>query len=232
MSRFFKYVDRCPDIPDSLPDHIMEGESEAELEFEALLISDNSTEIINAPVEIITVSSSEDELEDVDECTPGLAASEVSESPGDEGGEDLDGAAEDLDEAVEGLDTGEPEKRKVPLEDDNPIPQDIPVLEGAAEEEDEFTRMWSSLGLQPDRGQVNLVKENWQKIKGRIEVIWQDLRLVIIDAFRNHGRMVTCEEERLLKEELAIVTNMSLIMEQRMELLQLCAMRVEFGPEY
>ena len=60
MSRFFKYVDRCLDIPDSLPDHIMEGESEAELEFEALFISDNSMEIINAPIEIITVSSSED----------------------------------------------------------------------------------------------------------------------------------------------------------------------------
>ena len=78
MSRFFKYVDQCPDIPDSLPDHIMEGDSEAELEFETLLISDKSTEIINAPVEIITVSSSEDELEDTDACTPGLAASEVS----------------------------------------------------------------------------------------------------------------------------------------------------------
>ena len=135
-----------------------------------------------------------------------------------------------MDEAVGGLDTVEPEKRKVPLEDDNPIPQDIPVLEEAAEEEDEFTMMWSRLGLQPDKGQVNLVKENWQRIKGRIEIIWQDLRLVIIDAFRNHGKMVNCEEERLLKEELAIVTNMSLVMEQRMELLQLVAMRTEFGP--
>ena len=110
MSRFFKYVDQCPDIPDSLPDHIMEGDSEAELEFEALLISDNSKEIINAPIEIITVSSSEDELEDVDERTPRLASSEVSESSGDEGGEDLDGAADDLEEAVEGLDEGELEK--------------------------------------------------------------------------------------------------------------------------
>ena len=232
MSRFFKYVDRCPDIPGSLPDHIMEGDSEAELEFEALLISDNSTEIINAPVEIITVSSSEDELEDVDECIPDLAASEVSESSGDEGEEDLDGAAEDLDEAVGGQDTVEPEKSKVPLEDDKPIPQNIPVLEEAAEEEDEFTRMWSSLGLQPDKGQVNIVKENWKKIKGRIELIWQDLRQVIIDAFKEQGRMTYNEEEHQLKEELALVTNMSLIMEQRMELLQLFAMRVEFGSEY
>ena len=70
MSRFFKYVDQCPDIPDSLPDNIMEGDSDADLEFEALLISDNSKEIINAPVEIIIVSSSEDELEDADDCTP------------------------------------------------------------------------------------------------------------------------------------------------------------------
>ena len=250
MSRFFKYVDQCPDIPGSLPDHIMEGDSEAELEFETLLISDNSTEIINAPVEIITVSSSEDELEDVDECIPGLAASEVTESSGDEGeddldgvaedldgtvggrDEDLDGTAEDLDEAVGGRDTVEPEKSKVPLEDDKPIPQNIPVLEEAVEEEDEFTRMWSSLGLQPDRGQVNLVKENWKKIKGRIELIWQDLRQVIIDAFKEQGRMTYSEEEHQLKEELALVTNMSLIMEQRMELLQLFAMRVEFGPEY
>ena len=92
--------------------------------------------------------------------------------------------------------------------------------------------MFGRLGLQPDKGQVNLVKENWQKIKGRIEVIWQDLRLVIIDAFRNHGKMVYSEEEHHLKQELALVTNMSLIMEQRLELLQLFAMRVEFGSEY
>ena len=243
-------MDQCPNIPDSLPDHIMEGDSESELEFETLLISDNSTEIINAPIEIITVPSSEDELEDADECIPSLAASEVTESSGDEGeddldgvaedldgtvggrDEDLDGTAEDLDEAVGGRDTVEPERSKVPLEDDKPIPQNIPVLEEAVEEEDEFTKMWSSLGLQPDRGQVNLVKENWKKIKGRIELIWQDLRQVIIDAFKEQGRMTYSEEEHQLKEELALVTNMSLIMEQRMELLQLFAMRVEFGPEY
>ena len=92
--------------------------------------------------------------------------------------------------------------------------------------------MWGRLGLQPDKGQVNLVKENWQKIKSRIKVIWQDLHLVIIDAFRNHEKMVYSEEEHHLKEELALVTNMSLIMEQRLELLQLFAMRVEFGSEY
>ena len=61
-------------------------------------------------------------------------------------------------------------------------------FEDAAADEDEFTMMWGKLGLQPNKGQVNLVKENWQKIKGRIKVIWQELRLVIIDTFRNHAR--------------------------------------------
>ena len=64
------------------------------------------------------------------------------------------------------------------------------------------------------------------------KVIWQDLRLVIIDALRNHGKMVYSKEEHHLKQELALVTNMSLIMEQRLKLLQLFAMRVEFGSEY
>ena len=44
---------------------------------------------------------------------------------------------------------------------------------------------------------------------------------------------MTCtEEEHKLKEELALVTNMSLIMEQRLELLQLFAMWVEFGTNF
>ena len=85
---------------------------------------------------------------------------------------------------------------------------------------------------EPDRGQVNLVKENWQKVRGWIEVIWQELRLVIVEAFENHGGMAYSEEEHQLKQELVLVTNMSLIMEQRLELLQLLAMEVEFRSEY
>ena len=85
---------------------------------------------------------------------------------------------------------------------------------------------------EPDRGQVNLVKENWQKVWGWIEVIWQELHLVIMEAFENHGGMLYSEEEHQLKQELALITNMSLIMEQRLELLQLLAMEVEFSPEY
>ena len=150
MSRFFKYVDQCHDIPDSLPDNIMEGDSDTDLEFEALLISDNSKEIINAPVEIITVSSSEDELEDADACTPGLAVSEVSESSGDEGGEDLDGAADDLEEAVEGLDEGELEKGEPRKGDYRVDPDDVPGLEDEPGEEND-----APPGLEADESSSN-----------------------------------------------------------------------------
>ena len=78
---------------------------------------------------------------------------------------------------------------------------DAPGLEVAVEEEDEFTSMWRKLGLQPDRGQVNLVR----KIQDRIEVIWQELRLVIIETFKKHGRMVYSEEEHQLKQELVVL---------------------------
>ena len=105
--------------------------------------------------------------------------------------------------------------------------EEVPNLEDVGEEEDEFTRMWRELGLQPDRGQ-----ENRQKVRGRIDAIWQELRLVIIEAFENNGGMLYSEEEHHLKQELAFVTNMSLILEQRLELLQLLAMEVEFSPEY
>jgi len=44
--------------------------------------------------------------------------------------------------------------------------------------------------------------------------------------------MFYSEEEHQLKEELALVTNMSLILEQQLELLQFLAMRVELGSEY
>jgi len=143
---------------------------------------------------------------------PALSAAEISESSGDEGEGEADDGRDELDEI-------EAEERKSQQGD-------------AGEEEDEFTSMWRKLGLQPDRGQVNLVKENRRKVLGRIEVIWQELRLVMMEAFENHGGMVYSEEEHHLKQELALVTNMSLIMEQRLELLQLLAMEVEFRPEY
>ena len=65
MSGFFKYVDHCPDVAGSPPDDIMEGDGDCGLELEALFISNNSAEITNAPIEMITVSASEDEPEDL-----------------------------------------------------------------------------------------------------------------------------------------------------------------------
>ena len=117
---------------------------------------------------------------------------------------------------VRRMDEREAKERKSQQGDDRAVTVEVPSLEDAREEEDEFTSMWRKLGLQPDRGQVNLVKENRRKVRGRIEVIWHELRLVIMAAFENHGGMVYSEKEHQLKQELAIVTNMSLIMEQRL----------------
>ena len=178
----------------------MEGDSDFGLELEALFISNNSAEITNAPIEIITVPASEDEPEDSGAGFPALSAAEIFESSGDKGEDDVDDRKDDLVE-------GESEGRKFQQGDGKAVPIDVHGLEDAVEEDDEFTRMWRKLGQQPDRGQVNLVKENRRKIQNRIEVIWQELLLVIIETFKNHGRMVYSEEERQLKQELALVTN-------------------------
>ena len=137
-----------------------------------------------------------------------------------------------MDDGEDELDEGETEGRKSPQGDNVAVTVEVPGLEDDVEEEDEFTSMWRKLGLQPDRGQVNLVLENRRKIQGRVEVMWQELRLAIIETFRDQGRMIYSEEEHQLKQELALVTNMSLILEQRLELLQFLAMRVELGSEY
>ena len=221
MSRFFKYIEHCPNVAGPLPDDVTEGDSDGELELETLFISDSSTEIVTASIEIVTVPPSDDETEELETGVPALTAAEVSESSGDEGEYGADDERDELD----GIGA---EERKSQQGDD----EEVPNLEDVGEEEDEFTKMWRELGLQPDRGQVDLVKENRQKVRGRIDAIWQELRLVIIEAFENNGGMLYSEEEHHLKQELALVTNMSLILEQRLELLQLLAMAVEFSPEY
>ena len=137
-----------------------------------------------------------------------------------------------MDDGEDELDEGETKGRKSPQGDNVAVTVEVPGLEDDVEEEDEFTSMWRKLGLQPDRGQVNLVLENRRKIQGRVEVMWQELRLAIIETFRDQGRMIYSEEEHQLKQVLALVTNMSLILEQRLELLQFLAMRVELGSEY
>ncbi len=204
-----------------LPDDVTGGDSDGELELETLFISDSSTEIVTASIEIVTVPPSDDETEELETGVPALTAAEVSESSGDEGEYGADDERDELD----GIGA---EERKSQQGDD----EEVPNLEDVGEEEDEFTKMWRELGLQPDKGQVDLVKENRQKVRGRIDAIWQELRLVIIEAFENNGGMLYSEEEQHLKQELAFVTNMSLILEQRLELLQLLAMEVEFSPEY
>ena len=225
MSRFFKYIEHCPNVAGPLPDDLTEGDSDSELELETLFISDSSTEIVTASIEIVTVPPSDDEPEELETDVPALTAAEVSESSGDEG---EDGTDEERDE----LDEIEAEERKSQQGDDRAVDEEVPSLEDAGEEEDEFISMWRKLGLQPDRGQVHLVKENQQRVRGRIDAIWQELRLVIIEAFENNGDMLYSEEEHQLKQELMLVTNMSLILEQRLELLQLLAVEVEFSPEY
>ena len=57
-----------------------------------MFISNNSTEITYAPIEIIPAS--EDEPEDLGADFPALSAAEISESSGDEGEDDVDDGKE------------------------------------------------------------------------------------------------------------------------------------------
>ena len=57
ISRLFKYIDNIPTITVLPPDNLMEGNSNDGSKFNRLMISDNTTEIIQSPIEIITVPS-------------------------------------------------------------------------------------------------------------------------------------------------------------------------------
>ena len=140
MSGFFKYIEHCPNVAGSLPDGVTEGDGDYGLELEALFISDSSTEIVTASIEIVTVPPSDDEPQELEADIPALTAAEVSESSGDEG---EDGADDERDE----LDNIEAEERKSQQGDDRVVNEEVPSLEDAGEEEDEFTRMWRKLGL-------------------------------------------------------------------------------------
>ena len=74
----------------NITNNIMDRDSSDGSELNRLMISYNATEIINAPIDIITVPSSEDNREDSGEDVPALSAVEVSESSRDEGGDDLE----------------------------------------------------------------------------------------------------------------------------------------------
>ena len=90
-----------------------------------LMISDNTTEIINSPIEIITVPSSEDDREESGEDVPALTVEEVSEGSGDDEEEDLK--------------KGEPEKGEPSKGDSSTDPEEAPVSD---EDENEFTQVW------------------------------------------------------------------------------------------
>ena len=82
-------------------------------------------------MEVITISSSEDDSDDPSVWIPDQSDAEVSESPGDERGNDLN--------------EGETEKGKPQKGDYRGDPDDVPGLEDESEDENE-----ASLGLAAD----------------------------------------------------------------------------------
>jgi len=72
------------------------------------------------------------------------------------------------------------------------------------------------LGLQPDRGRIDVVISNWRRIKGRINVAWQSLHQVIVNASQGHRRI---SREEHYRAEVELLTHMSLLMLRRAELL-------------
>ena len=135
----------------------------------------------------------------------------VSGSPGDEGGNGLDRGG------------GGPQ----PGDTDANL-EDAPALEDGPEDMDEVDKLWRRLGLQPDRGQIDVVKSNWLKIEGQIDLVYMNLRQVIIDS--PHGRI--SREEQDLKEEIKLLTHMSLLTLRRAELLQSFYIVVDLRAEY
>ena len=101
----------------------------------------------------------------------------------------------------------------------------VPGLDDDVQELDEFTVMWTKMGLIPDRDQVNRVMENRRKIQAHIEELWLTLQQTINETFNKTGRICS-EEIHQLKHEIALVSDMSNIMDQRLAFL---AMRVEPG---
>ena len=166
-------------------------------------------------MEVMTILPSEGDPDDPGVELPVLPAADVSERPGDEGGNDLD--------------KGEPGEGDPQTGDPIVDPEDAPSLEDGSGDKDEFTQMWMRLGLQPDKGQVEVVRSNWRKIEIQIAVIWQNLRQVIINTSQEPG---ITREEHYLKAEMELLTHMSLLMERRLELLQSFDTEVDLSAEY
>ena len=137
----------------------------------------------------------------------------MSERPVDEGGNDLD---------RRGPGGGDPQTG-----DPNVDPPDP---EGKPEDADKEDLLWMRLGLQPDRGRIGVVIRNWRKVEGQIDVAWQSLHQLIIDASHKHRRI--SREEHYLRMEVELLTHMSLLMLRRAELLMSFETLVDLNAEY
>ena len=107
---------------------------------------------------------------------------------------------------------------------DHPDPEDKP------EDADEDDLLWMRLGLQPDRGRIDVVISNWRKVEGQIDVAWQSLHQLIVDASQGHRRI--SREERYLRMKVELLTHMSLLVLRRAELLLLIQTEVDPNAEY
>ena len=87
-----------------------------------------------------------------------------------------------------------------------------------------------SLGLQPDRGWIDVVISNWRRIEGQIDVAWQSLHQLIVDA--PQGRRRISREDRFLRMEGELLAHMSLLMLRRTELLMSFETEVDPNAEY
>ena len=164
-------------------------------------------------MEITTTLPPEGDHEDHGVVVPGLPATDVSERPVDEGGNDLD---------RRGPGEGNPQKG-----DPNvgpPDPEDRP------EDADEDDLLWMRLGHQPDRGRIDVVISDWRRIVGQINVAWQSLHQVIVDASQGHRRI--SREGHYLRAEAELLIHMSLLMLRRAELLLSFDTEWDLGAEH
>ena len=169
-------------------------------------------------MEITTILPPEGVHEDHGVEVPVMLVAGVSERPGDEGENELD---------ERGPGEGDPQTG-----DPNVDPDDTPNLENWPGDADDDDLLWMRLGLQPDRGQIDVfrsnwrsiegqidvVRSNWRRIEGQIDVAWLNLHQVIVDASQEHGTV--SREEHYLRAEVELLTHMSLLMLRRAEILQ------------
>ena len=78
--------------------------------------------------------------------------------------------------------------------------------------------------------QVDVVISNWRRIEGQIDVAWQSLHQLIVDASQGHRRI--SREERYLRMELELLTHMSFLILRRAELLLSFDTEVDLSAEY